>query len=308
MNFGMHRGKTYAQIAAEDPSYCNWALRQPNPSPGLLHFKTFLQRRQSDFGSLVSPSQDVPLTQDSQPLTQDLLLTQDLPLTQDEAPAAPAEGASQESDPRAEEAAAMNNQIGRQLQQNNMDREARPVSFYLLEFSRTPVEFHNALLEAPEMVQCRLDLEANGFRGEAGDPRVLGRAKVFVPPELYKTVVDATAQVELQPGQLLRQNLMPRHVIAAGRYVEIVESVVKALPGKLSIGQRSRLSIEVESSAAPSEATPDALLNAQEWRLTEFASSNPELVSKTFIHIPATRHHGPGSVPSANTWPGARPC
>ena len=44
--------------------------------------------------------------------------------------------------------AAANSQIGRAIQQSLMDQE----EIFLLEFSRTPVEFHRALLEAPEMV------------------------------------------------------------------------------------------------------------------------------------------------------------
>ena len=89
-----------------------------------------------------------------------------MPLTPEdgEAPGAPAEEASQETmDLRravdaslvtaSEQTLAANSQIGRAIQESLMCREQDREQCFLLEYTRTPVEYHTALHEDPELVQ-----------------------------------------------------------------------------------------------------------------------------------------------------------
>ncbi|CAE7316757.1 unnamed protein product [Symbiodinium sp. CCMP2592] len=46
MTFGKHRGRTFEDVRLTESAYCAWALAQPTPSGGLIHFVQFL--RQSD--------------------------------------------------------------------------------------------------------------------------------------------------------------------------------------------------------------------------------------------------------------------
>lgn len=41
--FGKHRGKTFKEVAEDDPSYCTWAKRTENPSGALKDFIAFLE-------------------------------------------------------------------------------------------------------------------------------------------------------------------------------------------------------------------------------------------------------------------------
>merc|ERR1712129_332461 len=52
---------------------------------------------------------------------------------------------------------------------------------YLLEFSRDPKSYHEALLECDELQCCRKALIAHGFH-----PELPCGAKVFVPPETFE--------------------------------------------------------------------------------------------------------------------------
>lgn len=52
LQFGRHKGQTYADLRRLEPGYCDWARRQPNPSPLLKDFLAFLF--DSDADSMVS--------------------------------------------------------------------------------------------------------------------------------------------------------------------------------------------------------------------------------------------------------------
>lgn len=45
ISFGKHSGKTFAEVEAEDCSYCNWALGVPDPSPTLKDFVEYLRAK-----------------------------------------------------------------------------------------------------------------------------------------------------------------------------------------------------------------------------------------------------------------------
>lgn len=44
MTFGKHRGRTFEDVRLTESAYCAWALAQPTPSGGLIHFVQFLRQ------------------------------------------------------------------------------------------------------------------------------------------------------------------------------------------------------------------------------------------------------------------------
>jgi hypothetical protein len=42
IEFGKHQGRTYSDVAATEPDYCEWAMRQRDPTLALEHFVDYL--------------------------------------------------------------------------------------------------------------------------------------------------------------------------------------------------------------------------------------------------------------------------
>lgn len=78
---------------------------------------------------------------------------------------------------------------------------------FVLTYKRSPKEFRNALLMAPQLAECRQALEAVNLSST-----LAGGAKVFVQPPLYQSVVNALRRRRL--------NLKARHVICAGEFLQ----------------------------------------------------------------------------------------
>merc|ERR1712066_1179039 len=47
ITFGQHAGESFAEVLESDPGYCAWAVAQPDPSPALAQFATFVRRAQN---------------------------------------------------------------------------------------------------------------------------------------------------------------------------------------------------------------------------------------------------------------------
>jgi len=82
---------------------------------------------------------------------------------------------------------------------------------HILEYSRVPMCFDKALLECPDLAQCRKCL---------GEERVKHKscAKIFVPPELYAATV-----YEMERDD---EKFQSRHVVASDEFLEVVRTVV----------------------------------------------------------------------------------
>jgi uncharacterized protein (DUF3820 family) len=48
IGFGKHQGRTYIDVAANEPGYCDWATRQRDPAPALEHFVDYLFMMNND--------------------------------------------------------------------------------------------------------------------------------------------------------------------------------------------------------------------------------------------------------------------
>jgi hypothetical protein len=112
------------------------------------------------------------------------------------------------------------------LQESALDEEVRVI---ILKFARSPERFKRALLESPELRECRDSLQA------AGLPVVLegSAAKVFVRPGHYTTVMEA-----------IRQNgprrLFASHVIVAEEYEGLVQAALSSLRSSDRVTARGR--------------------------------------------------------------------
>ena len=102
----------------------------------------------------------------------------------------------------------------------------------LLEFSRTPDQFREALEKDPTLAANRGALEAGGF-----STALPSGARIYVDPEVFESVRDAVAFERLQP----------RHVVAAEHFVQAILDAVKEIPGKFKVHEKveKRRSLDV---------------------------------------------------------------
>lgn len=97
----------------------------------------------------------------------------------------------------------------------------------VLKFSRSPDAFRKALLEGPELRECREALE------QAGHPVVLDRgAKIFVRPAHYRAVMAKVWQS--------CTHLHASHVVVSEEFEENVKAALSALPGSARVVERAR--------------------------------------------------------------------
>jgi len=91
---------------------------------------------------------------------------------------------------------------------------------YILEYSRVPESFENALLTCADLERCRKGMNDNGADGAEEDDYVKHRsgAKVLVAPELYV----ATVREMERDGEKFQS----RHVVVSGEFLENVRTVV----------------------------------------------------------------------------------
>jgi len=105
---------------------------------------------------------------------------------------------------------------------NDPDPVAR---FVLLEFSRNPQPFHAALLESPELEECRQLLQHKRL-----ELQLAGGAKLFVRPEMYQYALDIATSRDLQP----------RHVLLEAELEGAVMAALTSLPSKLQVRVKNK--------------------------------------------------------------------
>mmetsp|Transcript_48492 Transcript_48492/g.96506 ORF Transcript_48492/g.96506 Transcript_48492/m.96506 type:complete len:344 (+) Transcript_48492:474-1505(+) len=169
------------------------------------------------------------------------------------------------------------------------------IRLHILEFSRTPKAFHDALDNDDDLSACTAALDQEGCIPVAG-------AKVFVAPSEYRKAV---------PHAL---GLQSRHVVASERYVEIVLAAIRGLKGKNKVHEKyeNRRGVVVGSRVEVTGLVRKRELNGHSGIVLRYVQSrarwavriidderevlvlpknlrlddNELLVKNTFIHIP----------------------
>lgn len=163
--------------------------------------------------------------------------------------------------------------------------EAALPKLHLLEYSRTPRCFHDALLERKELSECVRLLEASSLASELD-----GGLKIFVPPELYGMTVSALKSRS--------ERLQSRHVVASDSYVQAVREAIAGIPSKHQVRVKSATSLEGSGSLQQDEVGAAALFDDELF---------PVEVKHTFLHIavPSSVRSDSNSDGTAHTAPPA---
>lgn len=154
----------------------------------------------------------------------------------------------------------MNEQVsGALLQSQNPEAG---VKVLLLEFSRSPRAFRDALLHSPVLQDARLALEQRGYSAELDSG-----AKVFVDAELYEPLLEA-----IRLGHWV---LYSKHVIVNPDLESTVIAIAKGLPKTIKAGRAEREKVLPRGKTTVPLAFARAVAN----------SEHEITVSKTFIHV-----------------------
>eukprot|EP00933_Yihiella_yeosuensis_P051266 TRINITY_DN49143_c0_g1_i1.p1 TRINITY_DN49143_c0_g1~~TRINITY_DN49143_c0_g1_i1.p1 ORF type:complete len:698 (+),score=112.78 TRINITY_DN49143_c0_g1_i1:62-2095(+) len=106
------------------------------------------------------------------------------------------------------------------------------VRVVILKFSRSPNSFRMALLEGPELLDCRSALQ------EAGMEVVLERgAKIFMRPEHYWSLREAIQQDGMQ--------LFSSHVLVAAEFEHLVLQALASIPGSEQVHRNGQDQVQV---------------------------------------------------------------
>jgi len=124
----------------------------------------------------------------------------------------------------------------------------------LLEFSRNPRSYHQALLECAELKECRDALVASGFK-----PELPSLAKVFIPPEMFEATMEAV--------RLGGRQLEARHVLVTPELESTVVQVLRTPGNPEKIRCKSRAIVPLGFAQASVQA------------------DQPIVVSRTFIDV-----------------------
>lgn len=109
------------------------------------------------------------------------------------------------------------------------------VHLRILEFSRAPKAFHDALDNDDDLNACTAALHQEGYIPSGG-------ARIFVDPSEYRKAV---------PHAL---GLQSRHVVASERYVEIVLAAVRGIKGRNKVHEKREKRREI-AAGSPVEVT-----------------------------------------------------
>jgi len=156
------------------------------------------------------------------------------------------------------ESLALSTHANARLAHNMVHSEARhEQEVRILEVTRTPRCFEDALAECLDLEPCRTALEKSGF-----DWRRDNGVKLFVPPEWYEPIVE----------HLDVEHYEARHIIASDEFVLSVREVIRKLPS------RHEVKVKREVSAVVKEQLPAEHDECEKGRL-------PIEVKNTFLHV-----------------------
>jgi len=141
-------------------------------------------------------------------------------------------------------------------------------STVLLEFSRDPKSFHQALLNCTALSDCRTALQEHGYSAE-----LPSQAKIFVPPHLFEPCLEAV--------RLAGHELKPRHVLVTTDLEGAVMQAVKepGNPSKVRCKSRRTVPLGLGTAACDIDA--------------------PVVIRRTFIEVrlASSLHSAPSSAP-----------
>lgn len=175
---------------------------------------------------------------------------------------------------------------------NDAILRSRPVDgdrVAVITFSRSGRNYRQALMEGPELEDCRRSLEDAGF-----SPELPSGAKVFVRPEQYEAVIE----------QLQSLDLKPRHVVVAEEFEELLLSVINGLPSsdqirrkgpaaELVLGTSADSGPPMPSAQSEESQAPRGSMEEEEMDVTGLVHE----IRRTFIHIKiqSSIYSGPSS-------------
>lgn len=129
---------------------------------------------------------------------------------------------------------------------SNIDGPGTPdmEQVFLFRFSRTPIEFKNALERGPQLATVRDEMTAAGCACTLPSPHA--GAKVFVWPPQYQTVMDAIGQLGMP--------LFSSNVVILESLMPCLEDLVVAIPRKANVHEKERQSLTVVACMAQASA------------------------------------------------------
>jgi hypothetical protein len=147
----------------------------------------------------------------------------------------------------------------REVLETSSMNEPSAESLFLLEFSRTPKSFHEALDKSVILTHCHDAMKSLGLccKLESG-------TRLYVMPEQHSETLRAVADLKLQS----------RHVVAFDRFVNAVIQAIDSIESRDQVREKKRQRVHLEEIAKEPENDTNSL------------SEIPILTSKTFIHIP----------------------
>lgn len=180
------------------------------------------------------------------------------------------------------------------------------VRINVLEFSRHPKAFKDALLDGEALLRCRESLATAGFTVEQ-----TSGAKIFVPPDLFEATVFAIAGMDLKPW----------HVVTSDEHLAQVLATVRGLRSRDQVREKSREKVDVPAAVCASCRQPKPRFQCALCRSVRYCSKacqkedalnhsmpclplnadETKLVSRTFIHIPVGSSSGTSGQKTAST-------
>eukprot|EP00928_Gymnodinium_smaydae_P066040 TRINITY_DN49093_c0_g1_i1.p1 TRINITY_DN49093_c0_g1~~TRINITY_DN49093_c0_g1_i1.p1 ORF type:complete len:499 (-),score=73.92 TRINITY_DN49093_c0_g1_i1:217-1713(-) len=158
--------------------------------------------------------------------------------------------------------APLNDAILRSRMQASSSPESTTLAVLLLEFSRDPQSFHDALQTCPELQDTRDSLVASGF-----SPDLPSGAKLFVPPELCEVTLEA---VRLQGIQL-----RPRHVLVHSDLESVIIKAISVSKDHMTTRCKGREKVRCKGRKLVPLKTAELTLQMD----------HPIVVQRTFLHV-----------------------
>jgi len=200
-----------------------------------------------------------------------------------------------------------------------MQADYRDTEVVVMQFSRHPRSFREALFSSPLLGQYRAALEDAGYETELHP----SKAKVFVPPDMYQATCEAVQQ-RLQP----QGGLKAAHVIVPLDLEPTVMEAIRPLPRgeKVRLKMQSKvpvpLNVSPQTGAASSkdldfvastmctggdsdqELIPEDIVDNEDELIPDDIEEDtqggvPYIVERTFIHVPM---HPVAPAKTSHTW------
>eukprot|EP00933_Yihiella_yeosuensis_P081228 TRINITY_DN94791_c0_g1_i1.p1 TRINITY_DN94791_c0_g1~~TRINITY_DN94791_c0_g1_i1.p1 ORF type:complete len:678 (-),score=97.93 TRINITY_DN94791_c0_g1_i1:405-2213(-) len=147
----------------------------------------------------------------------------------------------------------------------------------LLEFSRNPKSFFDALNACPKLQACKSALETVGLSSLLPD----SGAHIFVSPGTWHAALDAISREDW--------NLKKRHVIVAEEFEDTVKQAVAHIPSRDQVRLKCREATGAEEGVAPEQAASSQ--RGKDAKPQNASKEDQEIfpdlvVKRTFLYVP----------------------